>query len=78
MVMTPVSTGAGATLIAEAGMEAFCRTEPCDFSTDKAVVIGVATGLEAIVITADFCTVIGDPRTSLCKHPVCDTALRSC
>ena len=70
IVMTPALTGAGATLIAEAGMVAFWSTAPCDFSTDKAVVMGVAIGLEATVTTADVNTVIGDPRTSLGQQAV--------
>lgn len=70
IVMTPALTGAGATLTAEAGRVAFWSTAPCDFSTDKAVVIGVATGLEAIVTTSDVWTVIGDPRASLNQRAV--------
>lgn len=65
IVMTPALTGAGATLMAEAGMVAFWSTAPCDFSTDKAVVRGVATGLEAMVTTSDVWTVIGDPEVGV-------------
>ncbi len=70
MVMTPAWTGAGDTLIAEAGMVAvaFRSMEPCDFSTDRAVDKGVDGGLETIVTTTDVKTVMGGPRASLSQH----------
>ena len=54
--------------MAEAGIVAFWSREPCDFSTDRAVVMGVTTGLEAIVTTADVSTVMGVPKESLSQH----------
>ena len=42
--------------------------EPCDCSTDRTVVRGVATGLEAMVTTADVRTVMGFPIVSLGQH----------
>ena len=46
-------------------MVAFGSTAPSDDSTERAVVKEVATGLEAIVTTADVLTVIVVPRSSL-------------